>query len=164
MFFKRFSSQSFHIKSFKPINEYFLLLVTSFCLSLNKSDRIVWLVIKSPFVLIIFKAWIKTWRNDRSFMSRFFKAEPYVRPGGLHVFIGCRGSGRINDPGNFIISYRGNYMKKMIAGTPSMIHGLGQRPSNGQEGGQVHMYVNTRTHAHTHTWSHRCGPSVHLTD
>lgn len=52
------------------------------------------------------------------------------------------GVGGINYPLDFIISCWGNYIKKMIAGTGSIMHALGQRPSIGQK---------ERACIHTHT-------------
>lgn len=58
----------------------------------------------------------------------------------------------MNYPLDFIISYRGNYIKKMIVGTGSIMHALGQRPSIGQkERACIHKQTHTHTHAYTHT-------------
>lgn len=64
----------------------------------------------------------------------------------------------INYPLDFIISYRGNYIKKKIAGTGSIMHALGQRPSIGHK-----EMACTHTHTNTLTYMWSCGPSVHLT-
>lgn len=55
----------------------------------------------------------------------------------------------MNYPLDFIISYRGNYIKKMIVGTGSIMHALGQRPSIGQKE-RACIHKHKRTHTHTH--------------